>query len=73
MAEHQPTIPRDKLVGHVAANPGPTWDVLVAQDQEIERLRAAADGLLRAQTRLAFVLGAVAVALPALVWRLING
>jgi hypothetical protein len=31
--------PRDKMVAHIAANPGPAWDVLVDQENEIARLQ----------------------------------
>lgn len=40
--------PRQRLVEHVAANPGPAWDTLVSQEQEIERLAAEVAALRNA-------------------------
>lgn len=36
----QTTPTREVLVAHIAANPGPAWDVLTKQDQTIQGLRA---------------------------------
>jgi hypothetical protein len=41
--------PRDKMVAHIAANPGPAWDVLVDQENEIARLQSIIDAMVAAQ------------------------